>query len=91
MILVDVSFFILRPRESEGVSESMPRRTSVTVRPAPDGRDLGDIFSYGTVCTSLSLSIRYLHIFFLVGLPSSAKIPLVAPSSFLPRKRFVTI
>ena len=75
--------------------ESEPMCTGVTVRSKLDGRDLssaGTIFSCAEPFASLSLSIRYLPIFFLVGQSSSAKIPLVALSSFfLPENRFITI
>jgi hypothetical protein len=86
-----ISFFILRPRVSEGgisPAESEPMCAGVTVRSKLDERDLADIFSYRTVC--VSLSIRYLPIFFLVGQSSPAKFPLWSFLRFLPGEWFIT-
>jgi len=86
MVRLDVSFFILRPRETRERFLSYCGR-GVTVRSKLGERDqaLGwKIFS--CVERFAPLSIRYLPIFFLVGHSSSAKISLVVPPSVSTRK-----
>lgn len=90
MIRIDVPFVNYftskrkRPVVQTGVTAgSKLNIMSVTLR------WLDDYFLYRTVCTSLSLSIRYLPIFFLVGQSTSAKKSLVVPPSVFSLKKAV--